>query len=104
MNLCCKPACARPGAVVLGYDYASRTAVLSDPTQGEQDPHLYVICSPCAEKLRPPKGWTIDDHRSTPPLFASSEPRTEISLIHSEPEPEPVPAASTRQLFFGTSV
>ena len=87
---------------MLGYDYSSRTATLSDPMPGEQDPHLYVICGLCAEKLRPPKGWTIEDLRSAPPLFATSGPRVEISLVE-EPEPEPVPAASTRQLFFGTS-
>lgn len=88
---------------MLGYDYASRTAVLSDPAPGEQDPHLYVICGPCAEKLRPPKGWTIEDLRSAPPLFATG-PRSALSLLPEEPEPEPVPAASTRQLFFGSSV
>ena len=104
MNLCCKPACARPGAVVLGYDYASRAAVLTDPAPGEQDPHLYVICGPCADKLRPPKGWTIEDLRATPPLFATAGRPSEISLLPVEPEPEPVPAASTRQLFFGSSV
>lgn len=103
MNLCCKPACARPGAVVLGYDYASRTAILNDPTPGEQNPHLYVICGPCAEKLRPPKGWTIDDLRAAPPLFASNE-RSRISLVEPDPEPEPAPVASSRQLFFGSSV
>jgi hypothetical protein len=103
VNLCCKPSCARPGAVVLGYDYASRTAVLTDPTPGEQNPHLYVICGRCAEKLSPPKGWTIEDLRSAPPLFTTAAARPDISLV-AEPEPEPVPSVSGRQLFFGSSV
>jgi hypothetical protein len=66
---CSKPACARTGAVVLAYDYASRVVSLEDPAPGELSPHLYVMCIECSENLTPPRGWTIDDHRSDPQLF-----------------------------------
>ncbi len=43
--------------------------MLQDPTSGEVSPHLYVLCAPCAARLRPPNGWTLEDFRSDPPLF-----------------------------------
>ena len=87
---------------MLGYDYASARAVLSDPQERDVSPHLYVLCSPCAEKLRPPRGWILDDRRSTPPLFLQSSERPP-ERIHLEPAPEPEVAEAGRQLFFGQS-
>lgn len=76
MNLCSKPGCTRAGAALLGYDYAARRAVLGDPpATGEISPHVYVLCAACAEKLRPPQGWLLDDLRAAPPLFASAAAR-----------------------------
>ena len=69
MTLCSKPSCARPGAAVLAYDYAASTAVLEDPVAGRPNPHLYVLCALCAEKLKPPRGWTLVDRRTDPRLF-----------------------------------
>ena len=75
MNLCSKPRCARPGSVALAYDYAGRRAILHDPPEGEMSPHLYSLCGTCAEKLSPPRGWTLADERLEPPLFALREQR-----------------------------
>lgn len=62
MNLCSKPGCTRSGGAVLSYDYAARLALLEDPpATGEVAPHLYVLCATCAERLRPPQGWLLDD-------------------------------------------
>lgn len=105
MNLCTKPSCARPGAVVLSYDYATKKAILDDPDHGELSPHVYVLCNRCAEKLRPPNGWELQDLRSEPPLFL--DPATPVAVgvgaTSQEPEPEPVVEPSRRQLFFGYS-
>ena len=102
MNLCSKPSCTRPGAVVLAYDYAERKAVLDDPEKGQLSPHVYILCSRCAEKLKPPKGWELEDRRSEPPLFVERELPQVVTIATSDPEPEQV-ASSRRQLFFGYS-
>jgi hypothetical protein len=99
MNLCSKPSCARPGAVVLAYDYSARKAIIQDPSAGELDPHLYVLCTRCAERLRPPRGWTLEDRRAEPPLFID-DPR-KVSVGASPEEVEDEPEQARRQLFFG---
>lgn len=102
MNLCSKPSCTRPGAVVLAYDYAARKAVLDDPGTGQLSPHVYILCARCAEKLNPPKGWELEDHRSEPPLFVERERPHVVTIATGDREPEPA-ASSRRQLFFGYS-
>ncbi len=105
MNLCTKPNCARPGAVVLAYDYAARKAILQDAPQGQLSPHVYVLCLKCAERLRPPRGWELEDLREQPPLFldpANDLVAATAGSAGEEPADEP-PAASRRQLFFGYS-
>jgi hypothetical protein len=102
MNLCSKPSCTRPGAVVLAYDYAERKAVLDDPATGQLSPHVYILCTKCAENLRPPKGWELEDRRSEPPLFVERVP-AQIVTIPAEPEMPEEPVPARRQLFFGYS-
>lgn len=102
MNLCSKPSCTRPGAVVLAYDYAERKALLDDPASGQLSPHVYILCTRCAEKLRPPKGWELEDRRSTPPLFVD-DGEDILTMPPIEPEREDLAASSRRQLFFGYS-
>lgn len=98
MNSCSKPGCANPGAAVLGYDYSQRRAVLDDP-DGDVSPHAYVLCTRCAEKLTPPRGWTLDDNRAEPPLFLDRlKDRAEPAAVDA-PAEEP----SRQQLFFGYS-
>lgn len=103
MNLCSKPSCTRPGAVVLAYDYAERKALLDDPATGQLSPHVYILCTKCAEKLRPPKGWELEDRRSTPPLFVDPVDVEILTMAPIEPEQEDVAGPSRRQLFFGSS-
>lgn len=105
MNLCTKPSCARPGAVVLSYEYATKKAILDDPADGQLSPHVYVLCNRCAEKLRPPNGWELEDLRSKPPLFLDPPDRMTVGVgaAAAEAEPEPAPEISRRQLFFGYS-
>ncbi len=88
---------------MLAYDYAAQLAVLEDPPEGEVNPHLYVLCSPCAEKLSPPRGWTLEDHRANPPLFLDRfqrrHERDADVAAHERETAEP----QSRQLFFGSS-
>lgn len=102
MNPCSKPGCANPGAAILGYDYADRRAVLDDPPGGDVSPHAYVLCTRCAEKLTPPRGWVLDDNRATPPLFLDRvvKEREEAAAIESLP---PAEEPRRQQLFFGYS-
>ena len=102
MNLCSKPGCTRSGAALLSYDYGGRLALLEDPPNGgEVSPHLYVLCAQCAERLRPPQGWLLEDLRTSPPLFVASEGT--MAASDDLPLDEPEPVASRRQLFFGYS-
>ena len=102
MNICSKPGCTRAGAALLGYDYSARLALLQDPPgSGQPSPHLYILCGHCAERLRPPQGWNLEDTRTEPPLFVAAGDRrpTEVVL---EPEADEEPTVR-RQLFFGYS-
>lgn len=100
MSPCSKPGCANPGAALLGYDYADRRAVLDDPPDGEISPHAYVLCTKCAEKLTPPRGWVLDDNRAEPPLFLDRmvKERDAAAAVEKLPPPE---EPRRQQLFFG---
>jgi hypothetical protein len=88
---------------VLGYDYSERLAVLDDP--GEPSPHVYLLCSGCAGKLRPPMGWTLRDRRSSPRLFVERGPgldRIEPRSVDEQEEPSRA-RREVRRVFFGQS-
>lgn len=64
MPTCSKPGCTRGGAALLAYDYSAARVTLHDPPEiGSLSPHLYVLCAPCAERLRAPLGWVLEDRR-----------------------------------------
>ena len=73
MRLCSKPGCAGPAVVVLGYNYAEKRALLEDAEGSEVGSHLYALCAGCADRLSPPRGWILEDHRYEPPLFLPRE-------------------------------
>jgi hypothetical protein len=100
VNLCSKPGCGNPGAAILGYDYAARRAVLDDPP-AEVSPHSYVLCTRCAGKLTPPRGWELEDLRAEPPLFLDRvKDRVEAPAAEAKTLP-PLGEPERRQLFFG---
>lgn len=101
MNACSKPGCANPGAAILGYDYAQRRAMLDDPPADDVSPHSYVLCTRCAEKLTPPRGWVLDDNRAEPPLFLDRV-KERAEAVPAEPLPAPE-EPRRKQLFFGYS-
>ena len=102
MNLCSKPGCGHTGAVILTYEYSRGQIVLDDPAQGEISPHAYAMCMGCAEKLKPPRGWTIDDRRESPPLFLDEVAAARVAREAQGASDEPDVAG--RQLFFGSSI
>ncbi|MQB01710.1 MAG: DUF3499 family protein [Actinobacteria bacterium] len=69
MSMCSKPGCVGRGAAILAYQYEERRALLADVSD-EISPHVYLLCSGCAERLRPPRGWVLDDQRNKPAVFA----------------------------------
>jgi hypothetical protein len=88
---------------VLAFDYASRRAILLDPGVGELSPHLYSICHPCAERLTPPRGWTLEDRCSEPVLFLDEpvpQPPAAATVGSTAPS---VPDDQSKQLLFGSS-
>jgi Protein of unknown function (DUF3499) len=88
---------------VLAFDYASRRAILQDPGTGELSPHLYSICHPCAERLTPPLGWTLEDRRSEPVLFLDGpgqKPPVATTVGSAAPS---APDDHSKQLLFGSS-
>ena len=102
MSLCSKPGCGNPGAAILGYDYAERRAVLDDPPSSDVSPHSYVLCTRCAEKLTPPRGWVLDDLRAEPPLFLDRVKERSESAAAAAAETLAAPGEpERRQLFFG---
>lgn len=105
MSTCAKPGCAGSATSVLSYDYSAKVARLDDPTLEPISPHVYALCSQCAEKLQPPRGWTLEDERARPPLFlddarvdVSRRERDAIDVDTSESSD-----TAARQLFFGQS-
>lgn len=91
---------------MLAYDYAARKAILEDAPQGQLSPHVYVLCIKCAERLRPPKGWELEDLREEPALFLDKVPDLvgpSSQHLDEAPADEPQVVTSRRQLFFGYS-
>lgn len=90
---------------MLAYDYADRKAILEDAPAGQLSPHVYVLCLRCAERLRPPRGWELEDLREQPALFLESTKDlvgAAAAAAQEEPAEEAV-GSSRRQLFFGYS-
>ena len=63
-RLCARPGCGAPASVVLTFQYATRTVWLLDQ-QGEPDPAAIDLCTPHADRLSPPRGWTGHDRRAS---------------------------------------
>lgn len=61
---CSRPACSRPPAATLTYDYASRTATVDHLAPSH--PMQYDLCAPHAGRLSVPNGWTLVDRRVGP--------------------------------------
>jgi hypothetical protein len=57
----------------MSYDYGERLVRLDDLTEEIQPGTGYAFCVTHADRLSPPMGWTLTDHRATTRLFAPLE-------------------------------
>lgn len=62
---CSRPGCAAPAGATFSYEYASSTVWLEDLTP-EAHPSTYDLCAAHADRLAPPRGWQLADHRGGP--------------------------------------
>lgn len=58
---CSRPACPRPPAATLTYDYAAQTATLEH--LATPHPMQYDLCAEHAGRLSVPRGWALVDRR-----------------------------------------
>jgi hypothetical protein len=68
-GLCARPACGGPVAAWFTYDYAGQQVWLDDagPDAGpDGGGSRWALCAGHAERLRPPRGWVIQDRRTAP--------------------------------------
>lgn len=58
---CSRPACPRPPAATLTYDYAAQTATVDH--LATPHPMQYDLCAEHAGRLSVPRGWVLVDRR-----------------------------------------
>jgi hypothetical protein len=58
---CSRPGCPAPARASLVFSYATREAWLDQ--LAEPVPQAYDLCSPHADRTRPPHGWELRDRR-----------------------------------------
>jgi len=58
---CSRPACQRPPAATLTYDYAASTATIDHLAPAH--PMQYDLCTEHTERLSVPNGWNLVDRR-----------------------------------------
>jgi hypothetical protein len=61
---CARPGCGDPAAATLAYRYATSTVWLTDLSD-EPDPSTYDLCRRHASDMTVPRGWRLEDDRST---------------------------------------
>lgn len=68
--------CATPAASLMTFDYEQR-AVWLEEFEDDSIPGGYALCTPHADRLTPPYGWTLTDRRNVTKLFATGS--TEVA-------------------------
>ena len=61
---CARPGCNLAASATLCYHYAERTVWL-EPLLVEAHPANHDLCANHANRLSPPKGWRLEDRRSS---------------------------------------
>lgn len=61
---CSRPGCAEPATATLSYQYGPAVVWL-DELAAERNPHGYDLCPRHTTNLSVPRGWQLDDRRST---------------------------------------
>jgi len=75
---CERPECSQPAAVRWGFDPRRLLVWLDRPEDDGSIDH--GLCTTHAQRLRPPRGWWLDDRRlAQPALFPGFAPKTEAT-------------------------
>ncbi len=76
---CERPECSQPAAVRWGFDPRRLLVWLDRP--GDDGSIDHGLCTTHAQRLRPPRGWWLDDRRlAQPALFPGFAPETEVPV------------------------
>jgi len=62
---CSKNGCEVRAEATITLRYGPREVVIVD-LEHERDPNLLELCRPHADRLSPPIGWDLSDHRTEP--------------------------------------
>ena len=71
MRTCAKAGCGDHAEATVALAYADREVVLVDLLE-ELDPNLLELCRRHADRLSPPMGWRVTDHREAPARSSST--------------------------------
>lgn len=77
---CERPGCASAAAATLRIDYASREVRLCDLTPHPPDGG-HDLCTPHADRTRPPHGWGFADERTSRPADEVAEGRDAVVAV-----------------------
>jgi hypothetical protein len=61
---CARPGCGDSATATLSYRYATSTVWVTELAD-EPDPSTYDLCRRHSATLTVPRGWRLEDHRST---------------------------------------
>lgn len=65
---CARPTCSDEAVVTLAYDYTGRNVWLNDLALDDH-PANHDLCERHADRVTPPRGWTLHDRRNLAPLW-----------------------------------
>jgi hypothetical protein len=65
--------CGGPGAAVMSFSYDDRAVWLVDLIAPVAPNEGYPLCVDHSNRMTPPLGWTLTDHRNATQLFAPLE-------------------------------
>ena len=65
--------CGSPGAAVMSFNYDDQAVWLDDLVAPVGPGEGHPLCADHANRMTPPLGWTLTDHRNTARLFAPLE-------------------------------
>ena len=65
--------CGAPASTLMTFDYGDRAVWLEDLIVPPDTTPGYAFCSDHADRMSPPRGWTLTDRRKVARLFAAVE-------------------------------
>jgi hypothetical protein len=61
---CSRPGCAEPASATLSYQYRDAVVWIGDLAP-ERNPHDYDLCPMHTDRLSVPRGWRLEDRRTS---------------------------------------